>query len=194
MKKLIQTKLHDPPAVIGNCFATVVACFLDTDIDKVPPVEDIMQEDHWVSVMTGFLNAHGWEWDSLDGHLENNEYYIVVGQSDRGNPHCCIYLNGELYHDPHPDQTGLITETHFEYLRNLKATKVAENFKLFVYQKRFLSKRNCWARCNDCRHPWHQLDTKYVHMYQLTPPHEGAAVRFICDSCMAIRNASHVAE
>lgn len=115
MLKNIQTKLHSD-TVKGNCFAAVVSCFLDCSIDIVPPVEEIMEEDRWVSVMMEFLGRMGYEWGSLDGHTDG--FYIVVGTSPRDPEinHCCIYKDGVLWHDPHPDQTGLVDEKHFEYI------------------------------------------------------------------------------
>jgi len=119
MKKLTQTKLHDPPNQIGNCFATVLACFLDCEIEDIPAFEEEMfiEGSKWVTKAARFLAARGFDWGSLDSHTDG--YYVVVGKSCRGVNHCCIYKDGELWHDPHPDQSGLVTEEYFEFIAPL---------------------------------------------------------------------------
>lgn len=119
MIRVIQTRLHDPPQTKGNCFAACIASFLECDIDDVPPVEVIMSEKPeenkwWTKLMIHWLSRKGWVWGLLDDHAEG--YYMVIGQSKRGVNHVCIYKDGELWHDPHPSNDGLITEDHFEYL------------------------------------------------------------------------------
>ena len=118
---LIQTKLHNPPEVTGNCFATTIACLLHLPIEAVPAVEDIMPDvgngskegDAWVTVMTKFLDERGFCWMTLD-EPEADEFYLAIGPSPRGINHCCIYQNGKLWHDPHPSGQGLVSVTHLE--------------------------------------------------------------------------------
>ncbi len=121
MKKTIQTKLHNPPNQNGNCLAAALDCFIDCGIENIPTFEDMM--DHkietenspsWVTACSRFLNKKGWEWGSLDGHTDG--YYLVIGKTVRGFDHICVYKDGKLWHDPHPSNSGLVTETHFEYL------------------------------------------------------------------------------
>lgn len=124
MKKIIQTKLHDPPNQRGNCFATCIACFLDLEINEVPAFETLMNfddpSDHtWAKEATRFLSEKGFMWGSLEGHISNDEFYLVTGKSSRGVNHCCIYQNGKLFHDPHPSQEGLLTEEFFEYIEKV---------------------------------------------------------------------------
>lgn len=123
MKKLTQTTFHSENTR-GNCLATVIACFLDCD-----NVEDVIQiQNHfdtgedWADKLFNWLWDNGWEKGCLRGHLLNNEFYLVTGVSPR-NPkvkHICIYQNGKLWHDPHPDGTGILTEEIFEYLEKIK--------------------------------------------------------------------------
>lgn len=121
MKKLIQNRLHNPPEIIGNCFPTVIACFLDKDSpEDVIQIQEYYEEEDWNIRLYNWLIDRGWQWGSLDGHLNSDEFYLVSGLSKRGTTHVCIYQNGKLFHDPHPDQTGLIEENTFEYLRPRK--------------------------------------------------------------------------
>jgi len=122
MKKVFQTKFYNPPHERGSCFPAVIASFMDKDSDQ----EVIQIQDHypnegelyngWLDLLLDFFNREGWEFGSLDGHKFDDSYYLVTGMSSRGCMHVCIYQNGELFHDPHPSQEGLIDEKHFEYL------------------------------------------------------------------------------
>ena len=121
MKKLIQTKLHNPPESRGNCFPTVIACFLDLESpDEVLQIQDLYDKKDiiWHCELDLWFQERGWEWGSLKGHLDTDEYYLVTGPTQRSSTtkHVCIYHKGELWHDPHPDGTGLTKEEYFEYL------------------------------------------------------------------------------
>lgn len=127
MKKLIQTRLHNPPLSRGNCFPAVIACFLDLDSpEDVIQVQEIYDKEgiDWRDELDNWLINRGWEMGSLRNHLQTDEYYLVSGVSPR-NPninHVCIYQKGKLFHDPHPDQTGILTEDYFEYLEKISKT------------------------------------------------------------------------
>ena len=118
MKKLIQTRIHQPPQR-GNCFPTVIACFMDLEsAEDAIQIQEHFDDDEWPNILMDWLIEKGWELGSLRDHLSTDEHYLVTGTSPR-NPdikHVCIYQNGKLYHDPHPDQTGILTEDYFEYL------------------------------------------------------------------------------
>ena len=112
MKKLQQTRLHNPPEILGNCFPTVIACFLDLNSpEDVIQIQEKYKEDGWNNQLQKWLLEKGWEWKKISGHLFDNSYYLVIGKTNRGNAsHICIYQNGELYHDPNPCNEGLLTE------------------------------------------------------------------------------------
>jgi hypothetical protein len=131
MKRLLQTRvdeLHlDEKEEIksrDNAYATVVACFLDYEdaedclqIQEHFPEEGNEDDVSWMLVLSFWLSERGYDWGSMSGHLYDDSYYIVIGESFRMMPHVCIYKNGHLWHDPHPDGTGLLTEEIFEYIR-----------------------------------------------------------------------------
>lgn len=115
MKKLTQTRIHNPPEILGNCFPTVIACFLDLDSpEDVIQIQERYLENDWNIQLQKWLNERGWRWESIDGHLYDNSYYVVTGKTNRGANHICIYKNGKLYHDPNPCNSGLLTEDIFE--------------------------------------------------------------------------------
>lgn len=128
MKKLLQTKLHNPPHTNGNCFATVIACLIDENIENIPAVEELFPKDdsdleaskHWVNVMQKYLNSKGYIWMSVTSDIDtfewDDEYYIACGPSSRGVNHACIYHKGRLWHDPHPSGEGIVEINHLEFL------------------------------------------------------------------------------
>ncbi len=114
MKKLIQTRLHNPPEQLGNCYATVIACTLGLkSSEDAIQIQEHYKNKNWRETLDKWLIERGYKREKLNGHLFDDKYYFVTGKSERG-AHICIYLNGELYHDPHPNQTGLLTEKIFE--------------------------------------------------------------------------------
>lgn len=122
MKKLIQTRLNSP-TIVGNCFPTAIACFLDLEsAEDAFQVQEHYEGDDWVDKLNNWLTQRGWELgNKSDGHtLDSDEFYMVSGISPR-NPdttHICIYQRGKLWHDPHPTGAGILTEDYFYYLTN----------------------------------------------------------------------------
>lgn len=117
MRKLQQTRLHNPPEIQGNCFPTVIACFLDLDSpEDVIQIQENYTESDWNVKLYNWLEERGWIWRAMDGHLYDDSFYMVIGKTERfpNINHVCIYQNGKLYHDPHPEGNGLITEEIFE--------------------------------------------------------------------------------
>lgn len=114
-----QTKLTDSEGnVHGNCFRACVASILDIeDIEEVPPFEDLGKD--WYLALWEFLTERGYECDGC-GDFEKwknfegvDGYYIVGGRSPREwvtKGHAVVYYRGELAHDPHPSNEGLVTE------------------------------------------------------------------------------------
>lgn len=119
MKKLLQTRLHNPPLTLGNCFPTVIACLMNLDSpEDVIQIQEYYGNKDWVNILHTWLRERGWNWIGIPSHLKGREYYLVTGKSPRfpDDYHVCIYRNGKLFHDPHPDQTGLLTEEQFEII------------------------------------------------------------------------------
>lgn len=115
VRKLQQTRIHNPPEVLGNCFPTVIACFLDLDSpEDVIQIQEKYKEDDWNNQLQKWLQEKGWAWKSIDSHLYDDSFYTVTGKTNRGASHICIYKNGELYHDPNPINEGLLSEDIFE--------------------------------------------------------------------------------
>ena len=88
--------------------------------EDVIQIQDYYPEDEncdsWVIVLDKWLEEKGWKIKYINGHLFDDSFYAVTGKTERGTTHICIYQNGEMHHDPHPSQVGLISELQFEVL------------------------------------------------------------------------------
>jgi len=116
MEKLLQTRLH-LGGQLGNCFSTVIACVLNKkSAEDVIQIQECYSDVNWKQILKEYLLEEGVEITDLDGHLYNDEYYFVEGDTKRGVFHICIYQNGKLYHDPHPSGDGLVNEKKFSII------------------------------------------------------------------------------
>ncbi len=120
MKLLKQTRLSSGKQ-LGNCFPTVIACFLDMDNpEEVYQIQEHYEKDYYPELLHAYLFGKGYIFQDIEGHLFNGEFYLVAGKSPRGISHICIYQNGNLYHDPHPENNGLQSEDGFYILEKIK--------------------------------------------------------------------------
>jgi hypothetical protein len=156
MKKLTQTRLHNPSLTRGNCYSTVIACFMDLesseDVIQIQDIYDTVED--WQSELLMWVNNNGWDLGNLHNHLNDDSYYLVTGISPR-NPninHVCIYKNGKLWHDPHPDGTGIQTEDYFQYLEKVSKVcfKCGEMKSLSEYYKHSGTKDGLLGKCKTC--------------------------------------------
>jgi hypothetical protein len=126
MIKHIQTRLHKGmklPSLRGNCRPTVLACIMELDSpEDAFQVQEYYDYDDWMVRLMNWLNDHGWELNNIEEHQYDDIPYFVGGLTIRGTRHVCIYLNGVLEWDPHPDHEGLLTEEGFD-----RITKYAMN-------------------------------------------------------------------
>ncbi len=129
MKIQHQTKLHDPEnGIRGNCMMTCYACYLDLDVSQVPPIEllfDAKPQPFWYEMLEYWLANYCYRKSiglSEDPYLTNgyDDYYFAWGKTNRGNwHHQVIFKEGKLFHDPHPDGTGLTEICGYEILEKI---------------------------------------------------------------------------
>jgi hypothetical protein len=134
LKKVKQTKLHNPPIQNGNCFRAVISTITSIPIDAIPAIEE-RDDDAWHIFLFTWLRERGWTWrgapefehfyknarwfDELPVEAVKDKLYLVSGKTNRFGGvvnHVCIYMNGTLWHDPHPDNSGLTTQEYFEVI------------------------------------------------------------------------------
>lgn len=108
-----QTIFYDHPTRKGNCLAAAVAAYFDLPLEAVPhfiELDDDEQGERWWYALVGFMAARGLachRLDSLD-EVEPGEVAFVAGPSPRGVMHQVLYRDGELWHDPHPSDDGVL--------------------------------------------------------------------------------------
>ena len=104
----------------GDCFRATLASLLELPISEVPHfLHDDPPGDIWNTRISTFLGPKGlvfleFQHWNLDNHLEQMfytrpVYHTISDRSPRfpDDYHAVVGLNGEVYHDPHPDNTGL---------------------------------------------------------------------------------------
>lgn len=105
MHRIDQTKFGAPD---GNCMYACFASILGIRIDEVPIFG---WEDGWQLKVYAFFHAYNRRMIVVDNvaplSFLPTGYHVGVGSSDRGLPHSCVFLDGVLWHDPHPSRAGL---------------------------------------------------------------------------------------
>ena len=133
--KVVVKKTTGETVIRGNCYAAVIASFLDLPITEVPNFEIWYQFEgsFYDDLRDRFLNLKGYKWEDEDAYLFRvfhddmlddlshmdaekiaeckellkDRYYFCAGYSPRGIYHITIWKNGKLIHDPHPTKEGL---------------------------------------------------------------------------------------
>ena len=125
MKFQKQLNVHNPEAgSVGDCYRTVLACFLDMDPAEIP---NFGEDEDWLQTSADWLWDKGYYpvrlvfapdpgIESL-GHKNidlmlalNNPgmYYMLAGNSAGGVGHVVICLDGEIVWDPSPAEVGIL--------------------------------------------------------------------------------------
>lgn len=103
----------------GNCWQTAIASILEQPVERVPHFLDINIEldQDWWDYTTHWLWHHGFTLENVRRHLYTDEDYLVCGFTVRDTYHVCVYRNGQMVHDPHPEGPGLTKEDTFLAIR-----------------------------------------------------------------------------
>lgn len=107
-----------PDGPDANCMAACVASLFGLRITDVPHLPN---DATWVDVLREWTAQRGYGFFVLDVPNETlwmseyaRGYQIVAGKSKRSRLHAVIYNDGALWHDPHPDSTGIEAVTQFD--------------------------------------------------------------------------------
>lgn len=122
MKPITQTIFGEGK---GNCFAACVASVLEAPLEDVPNFCADHAPDEWWGEFTRWLDRFGMTalrfpydgdeqvWADAMVELLPDTFVLAGGPTPRG-PHCVIYCNGHMVHDPHPSRSGLQRITAYE--------------------------------------------------------------------------------
>jgi hypothetical protein len=118
MKKVMQTRFSFETTK-GNCLAAVVASIMEKDnAEDVIQIQEYYDNELWGMMLLEWLDDNGYDYYTINGHLYDDTYYFVSGLSPRNRniTHICIYQNGIMVHDPHPDGTGILNCLSFSQI------------------------------------------------------------------------------
>lgn len=130
MTPVTQTVFFDPDLPFeqqrGNCVSAVVASLLDVPIEAVPNFVqiEVAGGPHWWWLLHRYLQLMGQQLVPISLRNPPAGFYAVGGLSARATEthpihHLCVYRDGHLAHDPHPDGRGLLTEDNGWHLVHL---------------------------------------------------------------------------
>lgn len=120
-----QTKLYSPDGHhSGNCWQAALASLLDLPLWMVPDFSEMFGRttDHWFERTQEWLRRmFRVQIQRVDGHPvdELPEFYLAIGKSPRGVSHVVIYSRGQMVHDPHYSDAGVLAVDYCEYLESL---------------------------------------------------------------------------
>ena len=111
----------------GNCYSACIASILEIPIKDVPAFS-------YNNGKSSFINANDWIMTNFNMYLLSSDinnfdkenlqiikkfkiYHLILGLSATYNTyHCCVGLNGDVVHDPHPKQLGLNKISRYEFI------------------------------------------------------------------------------
>ena len=123
--KVYQKNRHRPEeGIFGDCHRACYASILEVDLEEIPHFFD--QNRNWEDARPLFYEL--WKKFSirelsfaftgeLKGilamlqHMNPGVPYILGGQSRNGTNHSVVCLDGEIWHDPSIDQSGIVAPT-----------------------------------------------------------------------------------
>lgn len=108
--KFDQTKFFDKDkGTRGNCFQASLAMALQLPIWIVPDITE-MPEAEWMDLLKQWLTMIGRDWRLFcEEPPPPGTLYIANGPADRGVRHSVVMLDGNIFHDPHPSRSGLLS-------------------------------------------------------------------------------------
>lgn len=138
----------------GNCLPACIASLLECPIEDVIQIQKYFApHNDWGKALKDWFATKGYEFlpadefvwwhpklvpspkpgefKTIDLSATKDKYYIVTGQSPRheGSLHCVIYQNGNMVHDPHPDNTGVLNIDSFSKIVPLKRNVLLSKLK-----------------------------------------------------------------
>jgi hypothetical protein len=109
MIPVFQTRFGKPH---GNCFAACVVSILGGSIEDFPDLSDLAEDSVEANVerqrrIESYVRGRGHRIARWVGPMPKGCHVIAVGDGPSGLRHACVYLDGQLAHDPSPAGGGL---------------------------------------------------------------------------------------
>jgi hypothetical protein len=104
VKRIVQSRTGED----GTCFRACLASILEVPESRVPDFGAGGDDDRWWADIQAWLRQAGLEYVRTPiGGTKPVGWSTIEGISPRGGLHACVAKDGELVHDPHPqDGTG----------------------------------------------------------------------------------------
>ena len=104
MKRIVQSRTGED----GTCFRACLASILEVPERRIPDFGAGGDDDRWWADVQAWLGQAGLEYVRTPiGGTKPVGWSTIEGISPRGGLHACVAKDGELVHDPHPqDGTG----------------------------------------------------------------------------------------
>jgi len=102
--------MHNPKqGIAGDCYRACICSLLDISDEGI---ENFVENSDYPMNVVTFLNGKGFRLRHNTEQPKDIEFYIASGISPRGVRHSVIYSNGQLVHDPHPSNAGVIPDLY----------------------------------------------------------------------------------
>lgn len=117
-ERIMQTKMGGK----GNCQSACIAMMLGLPLADVPDFAALYEDAaDYRREMRDWFAMRGLQILTFGAAQDTPQipvcgYCIVGGKTPRGLPHAVIFRNGEIWHDPHPDQSGLTEIVDFDLI------------------------------------------------------------------------------
>jgi hypothetical protein len=106
MTPVFQTNIHNE-STKGNCMRASLATIFSLNIDNIPKFEEMVKKK-WKNAFKIWLKGMNLELKEQHSPPIDMQYYIAIGDTERGVLHCVVCQLGKTIHDPHPSQNGLL--------------------------------------------------------------------------------------
>lgn len=111
------------PVENGNCFNACLASIIEVPLKLIPRFQDIPKVQ-WLTGLTQILIDNGYVLSGMSFDEAPEGYSIAAGYNKGGKlEHCCVYLNGKLFHDPDPNSNGLEIITQYFIIKKANKSK-----------------------------------------------------------------------